>query len=93
MCCQGHTIGGRFEELGAIIKQVDDKSRVGVCLDTCHAYAAGFDLKTEEGYESMMSDFEKLVGLKYLKAVHVNDSKGKQTLCRLKIAVEVIECL
>ncbi|XP_072027852.1 probable endonuclease 4 [Amphiura filiformis] len=77
MSRQGNTVGGKFEELRGIIDRVEDKSRVGVCLDTCHAFAAGFDLSTESGYESMMDDFDKIVGLKYLKAVHLNDSKGK----------------
>ncbi|XP_038064450.1 apurinic-apyrimidinic endonuclease-like [Patiria miniata] len=77
MSCQGSTIGGRFEELSGIIQRVTDKSRIGVCLDTCHAFAAGFDLSTEAGYEKMMSDFDRIIGLKYLVAVHLNDSKGK----------------
>lgn len=54
-----------------------DKSRVGVCLDTCHAFAAGYDLKTTGGFEQMMNDFERIIGLEYLKGVHLNDSKGE----------------
>ncbi|XP_063447006.1 uncharacterized protein LOC134726530 [Mytilus trossulus] len=77
MSCQGHTIGGKFEELRGIIDRVKDKSRMGVCLDTCHAFAAGFDLSTEEGFNQMLSDFESIVGFQYLKALHINDSKGK----------------
>ncbi|XP_022092670.1 DNA-(apurinic or apyrimidinic site) lyase-like [Acanthaster planci] len=77
MSRQGSTIGGRFEELGGIIERVKDKTRIGVCLDTCHAFAAGFDLSTEAGYQQMMEDFDQIVGLKYLVAVHLNDSKGK----------------
>ncbi|CAG2220887.1 APEX1 [Mytilus edulis] len=77
MSCQGHTIGGKFEELRGIINRVKDKSRMGVCLDTCHAFAAGFDLSTEEGFNQMLSDFESIVGFQYLKALHINDSKGK----------------
>ncbi|XP_076073961.1 uncharacterized protein LOC143045389 [Mytilus galloprovincialis] len=77
MSCQGHTIGGKFEELKGIIDRVKDKSRMGVCLDTCHAFAAGFDLSTEEGFNQMLSDFESIVGFQYLKALHINDSKGK----------------
>ncbi|XP_064602224.1 apurinic-apyrimidinic endonuclease-like [Liolophura sinensis] len=76
MSCQGHTIGGKFEELRDIIAQVKDKDRVGVCLDTCHAFAAGFNIKTKAGYEQMMTEFENIIGLEYLKAVHLNDSKG-----------------
>ncbi|GFO33238.1 DNA-(apurinic or apyrimidinic site) lyase-like [Plakobranchus ocellatus] len=76
MSCQGQTIGGRLEELRAIIDKVEDKSRVGVCLDTCHAFAAGFDLSTEQGYQKLMEDFESIIGLEYLSAFHLNDSKG-----------------
>ncbi|KAL1482937.1 hypothetical protein MTO96_013349 [Rhipicephalus appendiculatus] len=76
MCKQGHTIGGDFHELRGIIDRVKDKSRIGVCLDTCHAFAAGYDLATEEGFEKMMNDFESIIGLPYLKALHLNDSKG-----------------
>uniref|UniRef100_G3MNX8 Xylose isomerase-like TIM barrel domain-containing protein n=1 Tax=Amblyomma maculatum TaxID=34609 RepID=G3MNX8_AMBMU len=77
MCKQGHTIGGDFHELRGIIDRVKDKSRIGVCLDTCHAFAAGYDLATQDGFEKMMSDFESIIGLSYLKALHLNDSKGK----------------
>ncbi|EDO33510.1 predicted protein, partial [Nematostella vectensis] len=77
MSCQGHTIGGKFEELSDIIDLVRDKSRVGVCIDTCHAFAAGHDISTDKGYEEVMDNFDKIVGLKYLKAIHLNDSKGK----------------
>ncbi|XP_063796605.1 probable endonuclease 4 isoform X3 [Pseudophryne corroboree] len=77
MSCQGSTIGGRFEELRGIIDHVADKSRVGVCLDTCHAFAAGHNLSEETGLQNMLDEFDKVVGLSYLKAVHLNDSKGK----------------
>ncbi|UYV66118.1 apn-1 [Cordylochernes scorpioides] len=77
MSCQGHTIGGKFSQLRAIIDGVKDKSRVGVCIDTCHAFAAGYNLATKEGFHSMMEEFESVVGLQYLKALHINDSKGK----------------
>lgn len=76
MCKQGNTIGGDFQELRGIIDRVKDKSRIGVCLDTCHAFAAGYDLATQEGFEKMMNDFESIIGLSYLKALHLNDSKG-----------------
>jgi AP endonuclease-1 len=69
-------IGGKFEEIKGIIDRVKDKSRVGVCLDTCHTFAAGYDISTKEGYESVMQDFEHTIGFKYLKGVHLNDSKG-----------------
>ncbi|XP_013386072.1 uncharacterized protein LOC106155683 [Lingula anatina] len=77
MCGQGNTIGGSFEELRGIIDRVEDKARVGVCLDTCHAFAAGYDLNTAQGFHRMMEEFKKIIGFKYLKALHVNDSKGK----------------
>jgi len=67
----GHT----FEQLAEIIDQVEDKTRVGVCLDTCHTYSAGYDLKTENGYEKTIQLFDDIVGLKYLKGMHLNDSK------------------
>lgn len=76
MCKQGHTIGGDFSDLRGIIDRVKDKSRIGVCLDTCHAFAAGYDLSTAEGFEKMMTEFESVIGLPYLKGVHLNDSKG-----------------
>nr|XP_054762729.1 apurinic-apyrimidinic endonuclease-like [Lytechinus pictus] len=77
MSRQGHTIGGQFEELRGIIDRVKDKSRIGVCLDTCHAFAAGYELSTESGFKKMMADFEKIIGFQYLKGVHLNDSKGE----------------
>lgn len=76
MATLGNTIGGTFADLAAIIAHVDDKERVGVCLDTCHVFAAGYDLRTPEAYASTMDEFEKVIGLKYLKALHVNDSKA-----------------
>ena len=75
MAGQGNVIGSRFEELAEIIRLVKDKSRVGVCLDTCHIYAAGYDIRSAKAYEKTMSKFEEVVGLEYLRAVHLNDSK------------------
>ena len=72
---QGTNLGWRFEHLARIIEGIDDKSRVGVCIDTCHTHAAGYDLATEIGYQYAMEQFEHVVGLHYLKAVHLNDSK------------------
>jgi len=72
---QGSAIGYKFEHLAAIIDQVEDKSRIGVCLDTCHTYTAGYDIKSEDGYKATFEDFEKIVGFKYLKGLHLNDSK------------------
>ena len=72
---QAGTVGGSFLELRRIINRIKDKSRIGICLDTCHAFAAGYDICTESGYDEMMDDLERFIGLNYLKAVHVNDSK------------------
>lgn len=72
---QGTNSGFKFEHLAAIIDGVDDKSRVGVCIDTCHAFAAGYDFSTEEGYNQTVKQFEELVGFEYLKGMHLNDSK------------------
>lgn len=77
MSCQGNTIGGKFEELRDIIDRVQDQSRVGVCLDTCHAFAAGYDIASEKGFSQMMEEFDTVIGLKYLRGVHLNDSKGE----------------
>ncbi len=72
---QGTNLGFRFEHLKYIIDRVEDKSRVGVCIDTCHTYAAGYDIKSEKGYEETLRLFDEIVGLKYLKGMHINDSK------------------
>jgi deoxyribonuclease IV len=72
---QGTNMGNRFEHLARIIDNVQDKSRVGVCLDTCHTYAAGYDIKTDKAFERTLEDFNKIVGMKYLKAIHLNDTK------------------
>ncbi len=72
---QGGCLGYRFEHLAEIIDQVQDRSRVGVCLDTCHSYTAGYDLKSPGGYENTIADFDRIVGLQYLKGMHLNDCK------------------
>ena len=72
---QGSNLGYKFEHLAYIIDLVEDKSRVGVCIDTCHTYTAGYDIKTEEGYENTFRMFDEIVGFKYLKGMHLNDSK------------------
>ncbi len=72
---QGTNLGYKFEHLKYIIEKVEDKSRVGVCIDTCHTYAAGYDIKTAAGYERTFRDFDNIVGMKYLKGMHINDSK------------------
>uniref|UniRef100_A0A1A8MUT1 Xylose isomerase-like TIM barrel domain-containing protein n=5 Tax=Nothobranchius TaxID=28779 RepID=A0A1A8MUT1_9TELE len=77
MSGQGSTVGGKFSELKSIIHKVRDQTRVGVCLDTCHAFAAGYDLAAEGGVTAMLDEFDQEVGLHYLRAIHLNDSKGK----------------
>ena len=72
---QGTNMGFMFEHLATIIDNVDDKDRVGVCLDTCHTFTAGYDLRTKKAFKATMDEFEKLVGFKYLSAMHLNDSK------------------
>lgn len=72
---QGTNVGYAFEHLAAIIDKVADKSRVGVCIDTCHAYAAGYDLATDEGFAATWQAFDSIVGFGYLKAMHLNDTK------------------
>ncbi|ASG08168.1 deoxyribonuclease IV [Vibrio anguillarum] len=74
---QGTNLGWRFEHLAEIIQQVEDKSRVGVCLDTCHTFTAGYDLRTVEACEATFSEFDSVVGMHYLRAMHINDSKAK----------------
>ncbi len=74
---QGTNLGYKFEHLAHIINKVEDKSRVGVCLDTCHTFTGGYDLRTREAYDSTMDEFERLVGFEYLSAMHINDSKPK----------------
>lgn len=72
---QGSNLGHRFEHLARIIDLVEDKSRVGVCVDTCHTLAAGYDLSTSAGYEETWKEFDRIVGLNYLRGMHLNDSK------------------
>ncbi len=73
---QGTTLGRTFEEIAAIIDLVDDKARVGVCMDTCHIFAAGYDYRTPELYAATMAQFDSTVGLDRLKVLHLNDSKN-----------------
>ncbi len=72
---QGSNLGYRFEHLAYLIERVEDKSRIGVCLDTCHTFTAGYDLRSRAAYEKTMREFEKIVGFSYLKGMHLNDSK------------------
>lgn len=75
MAGQGNVIGRSFEELAMIINNVEDKSRIGICLDTCHMFAAGYDIRTYDGYNKTIENFDQVVGLRYLKGLHLNDSK------------------
>lgn len=72
---QGSNLGYRFEHLAEIIDQVEDKSRVGVCLDTCHSFAAGYDLSTAEWCDKVFEEYDQIVGFEYLCGMHLNDSK------------------
>lgn len=72
---QGTNLGYRFEHLAEIIDLVEDKSRIGVCIDTAHTLAAGYDIRTEETYNETMREFDKIVGYHYLRGIHLNDSQ------------------
>lgn len=72
---QGTGIGHRFEQLAEIIMEVKDKNRVGVCLDTAHIFAAGYDIRTKRAYQNTLKEFDRILGLNRIKAVHVNDSR------------------
>lgn len=72
---QGSNLGHEFEQLARIIERVEQKDRVGVCIDTCHAYSAGYDLRSEEGYEKTWRDFDDIIGFERLKGMHLNDDK------------------
>lgn len=72
---QGSNLGYSFSQLAHIIDKVEDKSRIGVCIDTCHTYSAGYDLATPEGYEKTWKEFDEVIGRDYLKGLHLNDDK------------------
>jgi deoxyribonuclease-4 len=72
---QGSCLGCSIEELGKILDRVDDRKRVGICVDTCHVFAAGYDIRTREGYERLAGEIERFVGLENVGAFHLNDSK------------------
>lgn len=72
---QGSNLGYTFEQLKYIIERVEDKSRIGVCIDTCHAFAAGYDIKSGNGFRETFEHFDEIIGFKYLKGMHLNDSK------------------
>ncbi len=72
---QGTNVGSSFEEINGIIQRIKDQSRIGVCVDTCHAFAAGYDLASAKGYRQTWKRFDTVVGSHYLKALHLNDAK------------------
>jgi deoxyribonuclease-4 len=72
---QGTNVGYSFEHLKYIIDRINDQSRIGVCIDTAHSYSAGYDLKNASGFEATFRKFDEVIGFKYLKGMHINDSK------------------
>ncbi len=74
---QGSNVGYSFEHLASMIDRIEDKSRVGICFDTCHAFAAGYDLRTQTSCKKVFKDLDTIVGLKFLKGVHLNDAKSE----------------
>ncbi|AOA63217.1 Major apurinic/apyrimidinic endonuclease [Komagataella phaffii CBS 7435] len=76
MAGHGNLIGSDLEDIKTVIDMVDDKSRVGVCIDTCHTFAAGYDIRDEESYNAFWELYDKTIGFEYLSAIHLNDSKA-----------------
>ncbi len=74
---QGSNLGYKFEHLAYIIDRIEDKSRVGVCIDTCHMFTAGYDIRTKEAYDKTWESFDRIVGREFLMGMHINDSKPK----------------
>ncbi len=72
---QGSNLGYKFEHLRFIIDRVENQNRVGVCIDTCHAFAAGYDLSSETGFKEAFQSFDQIIGFRYLKGMHLNDAK------------------
>lgn len=98
---QGSNLGFTFEQIAEIIHQVEDKERVGVCIDTCHVFTAGYDISSAEGFQKVFDDFERIIGFNYLKGMHLNDSK-KELATRVDrhevigkgfIGLEAFKCL
>ena len=73
---QGSNLGYTFAQIAAMLERTGRPDRVGVCIDTCHTFAAGYDLASEKGYEETFAEFDRLIGFRYLKGMHLNDSKG-----------------
>ena len=74
---QGSNLGFKFEQIAYIIERITDKRRIGVCIDTCHAFAGGYDFRTKKSYEKTMSEFDKIIGYKFLSGMHLNDTKNE----------------
>jgi deoxyribonuclease IV len=72
---QGSNLGWRFEHLASIMEHIDDKNRIGVCIDTCHIHVAGYDIRSKKTYDETMHQFDRIIGLEYLKGLHLNDAK------------------
>ncbi|MBF0340371.1 MAG: deoxyribonuclease IV [Magnetococcales bacterium] len=72
---QGSNLGHTFEQIAYLIDRVEDKSRIGVCLDTCHTFVSGYELRDRESFEQTMTTFDRVVGFRYLRGMHLNDSK------------------
>ena len=90
MAGQGTNLGGKFEHLATIIERAGGSDRLGVCFDTCHVFAAGYDIRTPEAYEATMAEFDRVVGLERIRCFHFNDSKhglgtGKDLLSLIHI--------
>lgn len=79
---QGSSVGHKFEHLGFLIDHLHKKVPIGVCIDTCHIFAAGYDIRTKEGWDKTLKEFDKIVGLKHLYALHVNDSLKPLGSCK-----------
>lgn len=74
---QGSAVGYKFEQLAELISQVEDKSRIGVCIDTCHLFVSGYDIRDKSSYDKTWDEFGNVVGFKYLSALHLNDAKSE----------------
>ena len=93
---QGSNLGYKFEQIAYIIDKVEDKTRVGVCLDTCHSFAAGYDLATSSGFTETFEHFDNVIGFKYLRGMHLNDAKkeleqSRDSLQTLTKEIEAME--
>jgi len=73
-----NSVGSSFEHIASIIGEIKKRERIGICFDTCHAFAAGYDLRTNEGLTDTLRQFDELIGLSHLRIVHLNDSKGER---------------